>query len=163
MSRVTCHIFLLGQSGEGYRWRVCYQQSLPRLVLYFEGWHHLPTIWREGEAAGKPPTSSDSSVWNNSLCVLHNSSTGAFDLWWEGESYFWGHSFFLLPYGMTHLLFVLLCWFQNGFCFQDWTYFSGTHLYLTTTHPTLMINYFSIVKRLILIAQKCVLMYPISN
>ena len=32
---VTCHVFLLlffGQSGEAYRWRVCYQRGLPRLV-----------------------------------------------------------------------------------------------------------------------------------
>ena len=44
MSRVTCHnvhviffFFLLfsGQSGEAYRWRVCYQRGLPRLVLIY--------------------------------------------------------------------------------------------------------------------------------
>ena len=46
MSRVTCHMefflifflifflfFLFGQSGEVYRWRVCYQRGLPRLVF----------------------------------------------------------------------------------------------------------------------------------
>ena len=33
MSRVTCHIFFFGQSGEAYWWRVCYQRGLPRLVL----------------------------------------------------------------------------------------------------------------------------------
>ena len=40
MSRVTCHvshviffIFFL-QSGEAYRWRVCYQRGLPRLVFF---------------------------------------------------------------------------------------------------------------------------------
>ena len=40
VSCVTCHmshvififIFFLGQSGEVYRWRVCYQRGLPRLV-----------------------------------------------------------------------------------------------------------------------------------
>ena len=34
VSHVTCHIFFLffGQSGEAYRWRVCYQWGLPRLV-----------------------------------------------------------------------------------------------------------------------------------
>ena len=40
VSRVTCHVshviflfyFLGGQSGEAYRWRVCYQRGLPRLV-----------------------------------------------------------------------------------------------------------------------------------
>ena len=37
VSRVTCHvshvIFLFyGQRGEAYRWRVCYQRGLPRLV-----------------------------------------------------------------------------------------------------------------------------------
>ena len=33
---VTCHMshfFFFGQSGEAYRWRVCYQQGLPRLVI----------------------------------------------------------------------------------------------------------------------------------
>ena len=42
--RVTCHvshvtifflfiiIFFFGQFGEAYRWRVCYQRGLPRLV-----------------------------------------------------------------------------------------------------------------------------------
>ena len=45
MSRVTCHvshvtiniiiyIFLGGQSGKAYRWRVGYQRGLPRLVSY---------------------------------------------------------------------------------------------------------------------------------
>ena len=35
MSRVTCHMlhFFLGQSGEGYRWRVCYQRGLHCLVF----------------------------------------------------------------------------------------------------------------------------------
>ena len=33
VSRVTCHIFFFWQSGEGYRWRVCYQRGLPRLVI----------------------------------------------------------------------------------------------------------------------------------
>ena len=40
MSHVTCHtshffyyLFFFGQSGEAYRWRVCYQRGLPRLVL----------------------------------------------------------------------------------------------------------------------------------
>ena len=36
VSRVTCHIFFsffFRQSGEAYRWRVCYQRGLPRLVL----------------------------------------------------------------------------------------------------------------------------------
>ena len=32
MSRVTCNFFF-GLSGEVYRWRVCYQRGLPRLVL----------------------------------------------------------------------------------------------------------------------------------
>ena len=42
MSHVTCHMshvtfffFFLGQSGEAYRWRVCYQQGLPCLVLLY--------------------------------------------------------------------------------------------------------------------------------
>ena len=37
MSHVTCHMYFLfffGQSGEAYRWRVCYQRGQPRLVLY---------------------------------------------------------------------------------------------------------------------------------
>ena len=40
MSRVMCHVshvtfflFLFGQFGEAYRWRVCYQRGLPRLVF----------------------------------------------------------------------------------------------------------------------------------
>ena len=52
LSRVTCHmsrvacqvsqviiilIFFFGQSGEAYRWRVCYQRGLPRLVLKKSG------------------------------------------------------------------------------------------------------------------------------
>ena len=39
VSRVTCHMshffyfyFFFGQNGEAYRWRVCYQRGLPRLV-----------------------------------------------------------------------------------------------------------------------------------
>ena len=44
VSRVTCHMshvnffffFFFGQSGEAYRWRVCYQRGLPRLVLLQE-------------------------------------------------------------------------------------------------------------------------------
>ena len=27
--------FLFGQSGDAYRWRVCYQRGLPRLVLFY--------------------------------------------------------------------------------------------------------------------------------
>ena len=49
MSRVTCHVSCVmchmshvtifsssffGQRGEAYRWRVCYQRGLPRLVFY---------------------------------------------------------------------------------------------------------------------------------
>ena len=33
VSRVTCPSFF-GQSGEAYRWRVCYQRGLPHLVFY---------------------------------------------------------------------------------------------------------------------------------
>ena len=33
MSCVTSHVF--GQSGEAYRWRVCYQRGLPCLVFLF--------------------------------------------------------------------------------------------------------------------------------
>ena len=34
MSRLTIFIFyfFFGQSGEAYRWRVCYRRGLPRLV-----------------------------------------------------------------------------------------------------------------------------------
>ena len=36
ISHVTCHVslffFFFGLSGEAYRWRVCYQRGLPRLV-----------------------------------------------------------------------------------------------------------------------------------
>ena len=44
MSRVACHIFFIiiffffGQSAEAYRWRVCYQRGLPRLVFWLLGW-----------------------------------------------------------------------------------------------------------------------------
>ena len=39
MSRVRCQVslfffFFFGQGGEAYRWRVCYQRGLPRLVYY---------------------------------------------------------------------------------------------------------------------------------
>ena len=33
MACVTCHFFFFRQSGESYRWRVCYQRGLPRLVF----------------------------------------------------------------------------------------------------------------------------------
>ena len=34
-NRITgSRIFPIGQSGEASRWRVCYQQGLPRLVSY---------------------------------------------------------------------------------------------------------------------------------
>ena len=39
MSFVICHIFFpffSGQFDEAYRWRVCYQRGLPRLVFYWE-------------------------------------------------------------------------------------------------------------------------------
>ena len=49
MSRVTCHvsyvtffIFFLGgggQSGEVYRWSVCYRRGLPRLIFVEEPFH----------------------------------------------------------------------------------------------------------------------------
>ena len=38
VSHVTCHVshvFFFRQSGEAYRWRVCYQWGLPRLVEYY--------------------------------------------------------------------------------------------------------------------------------
>ena len=55
MSRVTCHNFFLsffffGQSVEAYRWRVCYQQGLPRLVFTW--------TWNQG-----PPCSGDTYIW----------------------------------------------------------------------------------------------------
>ena len=51
MSRVMCHFFF-GQIGEAYRWRVCYQRGLPRLVhaqppvdiFLFTKCFFLPTI-----------------------------------------------------------------------------------------------------------------------
>ena len=44
ISRVTCHMYFIfilffGQSGEAYRWRVCYQRGLPRLVSVDGGFH----------------------------------------------------------------------------------------------------------------------------
>ena len=58
VSCVTCHkshvtiiIFVFGQSGEAYRWRVCYQRGLPRLVLLGQTlipcWGVPLFIWRE--------------------------------------------------------------------------------------------------------------------
>ena len=49
MSRVTCHFFfsfLFWQSGEAYRWRVCYQRGQPRLVLLVNwNWYVCPGFW----------------------------------------------------------------------------------------------------------------------
>ena len=42
VSHVKCHIFLGGQSGEAYWWRVCYQRGLPRLVYDHL---HCPLPW----------------------------------------------------------------------------------------------------------------------
>ena len=35
MSHMSHFFFFLGQLGEVYRWRVCYQRGLPRLVYLF--------------------------------------------------------------------------------------------------------------------------------
>ena len=58
VSRVTCHMslfffffFFFGQSGEAYRWRVCYQRGLPRLVFL---------IW-DTLFSNIPPTNTTSS------------------------------------------------------------------------------------------------------
>ena len=51
----------------------------------------------------------------------------------------------------------LSCYFQNCFCFQDWTYFSGRRKLLTTQNqkgPPLWWKFWKIVGILILIAQK---------
>ena len=67
MSRVTCHVshvtfffiyfFFFWKSGEDYRWRVCYQRGLPRLVFllvelnttvlitYFKTSQHLASLF----------------------------------------------------------------------------------------------------------------------
>ena len=54
VSRVTCHVshvticfssFFFRQSGDAYRWRVCYQRGLPRLVLrLFLKWYCLVSL-----------------------------------------------------------------------------------------------------------------------
>ena len=50
VSRVTCHVshvtflfyfLFFGQSGEAYRWRVCYQRGLPSLVYHLQSIYHL--------------------------------------------------------------------------------------------------------------------------
>ena len=46
VSHVTCHIFFFfffGRNGEAYRWRVCYQRGLPRLV--FNGFPNQSIRW----------------------------------------------------------------------------------------------------------------------
>ena len=56
VSRVTCHIFFFWQSGEAYRWRVCYQRGLPCLVwlsiIFLQNlllWFFLKnTLWQNG-------------------------------------------------------------------------------------------------------------------
>ena len=52
VSHVMCHVshvtffffFFSGRSGEAYRWRVCYQRGLPRLVIHFIGLYSL-LLW----------------------------------------------------------------------------------------------------------------------
>ena len=51
----------------------------------------------------------------------------------------------------------LSCYFQNCFCFQDWTYFSSRHKVLTTQNlkgPPFWWKFWKIVWMLILITQK---------
>ena len=60
MSRVTCHMshvtiffsffFFFGQSGETYRWRVCYQRGLPRLVLSWRSIHNVLDVHNANNA-----------------------------------------------------------------------------------------------------------------
>ena len=60
MSRVTCHnfLFFFGKSGEAYRWRVCYQRGLPRLVFnlfnFFSGQSGEAYRWRVCYQRGLP-------------------------------------------------------------------------------------------------------------
>ena len=50
VSRSTCHMsgvtFFFRQSGEAYRWRVCYQRGLPRQV--YDCKHHFQPLERGG-------------------------------------------------------------------------------------------------------------------
>ena len=79
MSRVTCHVshvilfffFFFRQSGEAYRWRVCYQRGLPRLVFkllkFFCGftWERKQLQWW-GQEQRRPVLESEI----NSLCEI---------------------------------------------------------------------------------------------
>ena len=75
MSDVTCHNYLIlfifflffGQSGEAYRWRVCYQQGLPRLVYNIKGISFYVLFWTIPilKSAQNTPKESISTVQNN--------------------------------------------------------------------------------------------------
>ena len=64
VSRVTCHMshvffcFFFWQSGEAYRWRVCYQRGLPRLVSHHSHITLFPFACKSSVApvlTGAPP------------------------------------------------------------------------------------------------------------
>ena len=47
VSHVTCHLFFFffWQSGDAFRWKVCYQQGLPRLVYMTRDGHMTCDTW----------------------------------------------------------------------------------------------------------------------
>ena len=75
VSRVTCHMllvtcnffcfFLFGQSGEAYRWRVCYQRGLPRLVFSFHRDFTTAEIWVCVQTSHCQPGFKDAQVWRH--------------------------------------------------------------------------------------------------
>ena len=65
MSHVTCNFFFFffWQSGEAYRWRVCYQRGLPRLVFSPpNSFHHTSLLSLHSCPLQFLPNSPDSSA-----------------------------------------------------------------------------------------------------
>ena len=80
MSHVTCHIFLfiffLGQSGEAYWSRVCYQRGLPRLVFlcFLESCQQL-IVYTCNQSSFRVQRTFDHSAslpWRSTLSCWHH-------------------------------------------------------------------------------------------
>ena len=83
MSRVTCHIFFLlfflsflRQGGEAYRWRVCYQRGLPRLVCPYN--QKLDGV---GLIGNRPYPDYLNSFVKKKWCVTPDTWQLAWDTW----------------------------------------------------------------------------------